>query len=65
MCNKKQTITLNKQDKEVLSELIKSAYYKIDFNLDYIYKKAPKLIQLAKNCKLEKLVEEIENDYNS
>jgi hypothetical protein len=56
------TITPTLCSKIKLSEIIRNAFDNINFEMDYIYQEAPKLIKMARDYGLTELAEEMQND---
>ena len=54
--------TLSANSKQTVSQLIRNAFDKIDFSMEYIYNKADGLIQTANDLGLHELAEELHND---
>ena len=59
------SITLTENSKEVVSRLIRNEFDNLDFERDYIFGKAPKLIKTAKEFGLLELAEEMQNDLDN
>jgi len=55
------TIISTTKSKETLERLIRDAFYKVDIELDYIYKTSETLIQTATYYGLTELAEELKN----
>ena len=60
--NNKIRITITKNSVEIVSRLIRKEFDRVNTGTDYIYKKAPKLIQTAKEWGLLELADEMQND---
>ena len=56
------TITVTESSKEVVETLIRNEFHSINFEMDYIYGKADKLIQAANDFGLNDLSEELKNN---
>lgn len=56
------TITPTLRSKETLSKIIRDAFDNINFDMDYIYQKAPELIKMAKEYGLLELAKEMQNE---
>lgn len=54
--------TLSANSKATVSQLIRTAFDKIDFSMEYIYNKADKLIRTARELGLNDLADELHND---
>jgi hypothetical protein len=55
-------ITISANSKETVSRLIRKEFDLIDFNQEYIYEKADKLINTAQEFGLLELAIELQND---
>lgn len=58
-------ITITEPSKDIVSRLIRNEFDNIDFEMDYIYNKAPQLIKTAKEFGLLELAEKMQNDLNN
>jgi len=54
--------TLSSNSKQTVSQLIRNAFDKVDFSMEYIYNESGKLIQTARDLGLNELAEELENN---
>ena len=56
-------VTISSQEsKETVSKLIRQAFDRVDFDREYIYGEAARLIQTAKDYGLTELANEMQND---
>jgi hypothetical protein len=54
--------TISHTSKELVERLIMNEFNRIDFTMDFIYGKADKLINLAKEFGLDELSEQLKQD---